>query len=413
MEFINQYITTIKKNTYKLTYSSEDIERLKEYIIFLKNSYHNPLTIDDLYLIRITKEKYLPKNMTYFPLDYRNCLRYIDNPFKYIIGWTEHKIGDYENMDLGGPVEEGAFGNNKLATYYYRYTKHFSINGLASNIYNFLGPKHIFDDGDFIILEPLKNKIEDPRLVILNPVDTFFDLHEKEMKIGEDAIFIIKDSVYQKLDSSTLKKLGNRKVYLFDNEASAATDIVLLSLGILPQHSIDQSKLISESYFTDKSIIDDEAYLRRFQDLIEETSQNYLHQSYQNPPVEITEERIKNFKEMVEVPGILHSETPYFKEEQEKNEQSEIKTYQEYMFGLIPLIAKVPEETIRKIVSTIEFDVKEKNHLPIVQTFFETYQEYEKELLNIMLELSYPNFQKYTEEFNQKKLKKIDKNRIG
>ena len=83
------------------------------------------------------------------------------------------------------------------------------------------------------------------------------------------------------------------------------------------------------------------------------------------------------------------------------------------MFGLIPLIDKVPEETIRKIVSTIEFDVKEKNHLPIVQTFFETYQEYEKELLNIMLELSYPNFQKYTEEFNQKKLKKIDKNRIG
>ena len=48
-----------------------------------------------------------------------------------------------------------------------------------------------------------------------------------------------------------------------------------------------------------------------------------------------------------------------------------------------------------------------------MQTFFETYQEYEKELLNIMLELSYPNFQKYTEEFNQKKLKKIDKNRIG
>lgn len=36
MEFINQYITTIKKNTYKLTYSNEDIERLKEYIIFLK-----------------------------------------------------------------------------------------------------------------------------------------------------------------------------------------------------------------------------------------------------------------------------------------------------------------------------------------------------------------------------------------
>ena len=413
MEFINQYIETIKKNTYKLTYSREDIKRIKEYIIFLKNSYHNPLIIDDLYLVRITKEEYLPKNMMYFPLDHRNCLRFIDNPFKYIIGWSEHKIGEYKNMNLGGKIEEGAFGNNKLATYYYRDTKHFSINGLASNIYHFFGPKHVFDDGDCIILEPLKNKIEDPRLVILNPVDTFFDLHEKEMKIGEDAVFVIKESVYQKLDSSTLKKLGDRKVYLFENESSTATDIVLLSLGILPQHSMEQSRLIPEKYYRGKQEISDEQYLNSFHDLIEKINQTYLHQSYQNLPLEITEERKIYFKEMVGVPGILHSETPYFKEEQEKNEQSEIKTYQEYMFGLIPLIDKVPEETIRKIVSTIEFDVKEKNHLPIVQTFFETYQEYEKELLNIMLELSYPNFQKYTEEFNQKKLKKIDKNRIG
>ena len=413
MELINQYISTIKRNIYKLTYSSEDIKKLKEYIILKKNSYRNPLTIDDLYLVRITKGKYLPKNMIYFPLDHRNCLRYIDNPFKYIIGWTEHKIGEYVNMDLGGKLEKGAFEKNKLATYYYRDTKHFSINGIASNIYHFLGPRHIFDDGDCIIIEPLKNKIKDPRLVILNPLDTFFDFHEKEMKIGKDAIFIIKDSVYDTLDSSTLKKLGDRKVYPFDNDASTATDIVLLSIGILPQHSVEQSKLISENYYRGKQEISDEQYLNSFQDLIEKVSRTYLHQSYQNLPLEIIEERKIHFKEMVGIPGILHSETPYFKEEQEKNEQSEIKTYQEYMLGLIPLIDSIHEETIRKIIYTIEYDVKDRNNLPIVETFYETYHEHEKELLNIMLELSYPNFQKYTEEFNQKKLKKIDKNRIG
>lgn len=190
------------------------------------------------------------------------------------------------------------------------------------------------------------------------------------MKIGKDAIFIIKESVYNRLDSNVLENLGDRKVYLFDNEASTATDIVLLSLGVLPQHSVNQSKLVPENYYVGTKEINDEQYLNSFQKLIEEINQTYLHQSYQNLPIEIIEERKRHFKEMIEIPGILHSETPYFKEEQEKNEQSEIKTYQEYMLGFIPLINNVPEEIIRKMVSTMEQDVKARNHLPIVETFY-------------------------------------------
>lgn len=109
MESINQYISTIKKNTFKLTYSNEDTKRIKEYIILLKSSYQKPLTIDDLYLVRITKGEYLPKNMMYYPLNHRNCIRFIDNPFKYIIGWIEYKIGEYRDMNLGGELEKGAY----------------------------------------------------------------------------------------------------------------------------------------------------------------------------------------------------------------------------------------------------------------------------------------------------------------
>ena len=117
---------------------------------------------------------------------------------------------------------------------------------------------------------------------------------------------------------------------------------------------------------------------------------------------------------MIGVPGILHSETPYFMQERKKDEQARIKAYQDYMLGMIPLVTdKVPEESIRTVISSIEDDVKKRKCLPIEEQFLSTYHNYEDILLNIMLDLSYPTFQKYTKEFNQKRLSKINKNRIG
>ena len=184
--------------------------------------------------------------------------------------------------------------------------------------------------------------------------------------------------------------------------------------GVLPQHSVDQTKLEPEYYFVDKKEITDEQYIEDFQKLIEEVSQTYLHQSYRNLPPEIIKWRKEHWKEMIEVPGILHSETPYFMQERKKDEQARIKTYQDYMLGMIPLVTdKVPEESIRTAISTIEQDVKKRECLPIEEQFLSTYQKCEDILRNIMLDLSYPTFQKYTKEFNQKKLQKINKNRIG
>lgn len=414
MAFIDQYISTVKKNTYKITFSKEDIKIIKKYIIHEKNVNPKPLTMDDLYLIRITKEKNIPRNMTYFPIDHRNCYHLIRNPFYFILGLKEFNMKGYENIDFGGEVEQNSIEKNKLVSYWYRDTKHFSINGLASNVYNFCSNNHIFDNGDFIIMEPLKNRITDSRLVLINPVDTFFDLHDSEMKIDEDAILIINESLYQTLDSSTIENIGDRKVFLFNDNASTATDIVLLSLGVLPQHSVDQTRLEPEYYFVDKKEITDEQYIEDFQKLIEEVSQTYLHQSYRNLPPEIIKWRKEHCKEMIEVPGILHSETPYFMQERKKDEQARIKTYQDYMLGLIPLVTdKVPEESIRTVIATIEQDVKKRECLPIEEQFLSTYQKCEDILRNIMLDLSYPTFQKYTKEFNQKKLQKINKNRIG
>lgn len=412
--FINQYLSEVKESIYRITFSEDDIKKIKKYIIHEKNIYSKPLTIDDLYLIRITTEENIPRNMTYFPIDYRNGYHYIRNPFCFILGFKEFNMKGYENIDFGGEVEQNSLDKNKIVSYWYRDTKHFSINGLASNIYNFGGINHIFDKGDFIIIEPLKNRIKDSRLVVINPVDTFFDLHDSEMKIGDDAICIINDSLYQRLDSSTLENIGDRKVFLFHGNASTATDIVLLSLGVLPQHSVNQTRLEPEYYFVDKKEITDEQYIEDFQRLIEDVSQAYLHQSYLNLPPEIIKWRKEHWQEMVGVPGILHSETPYFMQERKKDEQARIKAYQDYMLGMIPLVTdKVPEESIRTVISSIEDDVKKRECLPIEEQFFSTYHNYEDILLNIMLDLSYPTFQKYTKEFNQKRLSKINKNRIG
>lgn len=54
--FINQYLSEVKENTYRITFSEDDIKKIKKYIIHEKNIYSKPLTIDDLYLIRITTE---------------------------------------------------------------------------------------------------------------------------------------------------------------------------------------------------------------------------------------------------------------------------------------------------------------------------------------------------------------------
>ena len=414
MKFVNQYISTVKKNVYKITFSEEDIKIIEKYIIHEKTSHSRPLTINDLYLIRITTKENFPRNMTYFPIDDRNYYHYIRNPFNFILGYKEYNIGKYKNIDYGGKVEQNSMHKNKIISYWFRDTKHLSINGLASNIYNFGSINHIFDNGDFIIIEPLKNRINDPRLIIINPVDTFFDLHDSEMKIGNDAICIINESLYQTLDPTTLENIGNRKVFLFNSNASTATDIVLLFLGVLPQHSVNQSRLEPEYYFIDKKEISDEKYIQDFQMLIEDVSQTYLQKSYLNLPPEIVKQRKEYWQEMIGVPGILHSETPYFKQEQKKDEQARIKTYQDYMLGMIPFVTdKVSEESIKMVISSIEEDVKERNCLPIEETFFSTYQKYEDTLLNIMLDLSYPTFQKYTTEFNQKRLQKINKNRIG
>lgn len=60
MKFVNQYISIVKKNVYKITFSEEDIKIIEKYIIHEKTSHSRPLTINDLYLIRITTKKIFP-----------------------------------------------------------------------------------------------------------------------------------------------------------------------------------------------------------------------------------------------------------------------------------------------------------------------------------------------------------------
>lgn len=417
-QLVSKYIEKMTENIYILNAYQEDKEEISKMIILEKNRRLKAgfeFKEEDLAMVRIVGENNLPINLEYFPLDERNCYKYIANPFKYILGYLEHGMGeDYQNADVGCNHKEIKFKGDQLVAYRYRTTKHFSLNALTSNIYGPLGYKIEFDKGNVIIIEPLKDKLKDPRLVNLNPVDTFFDLENSSMKIGKNAIFLVQE---ERLESF-LKEVGKEKlkdstIFLYSDNPSLATDIVLMYYGYLPQHSMQQSRLEVEYLFKDGHEISDELYLQKFKQFIDFLNRKYLNESYLDPNDKIKENRILHAKEFIGLDGILHSETKYYKDEKKKRLQEDITTYQNYIPYIFKKSSYGQDAIINAVLFSIIKDVIELGDAPIEQTFYETTQEYEYLLFSIIKEIKYPEFKRSTEKFNELKLAKIDKRRKG
>lgn len=402
----------LKDNVYIINVKEEDIPQIKKKIVLKKHSFKGGFSLDDLVLVRAVNQKYIPRNMEYYSMDQRNSCRFIANPFCYAIGYGIEENPSYENIHFGKNLASHEFRGNKIVCSLHRDTKHFTINGLVSNVANFLFASCNFDT-DFIIIEPLKNKILDKRMMILNPIDTFFDLSYSSMKIDPEAVFLIKRSVYENLDEETLKNIGTRRIYLYTNYPEASLDIVLLTLGILPMHSKNQTTLISEGCQFNNEYYYDELYLQQFQLYIDKLNREYMNMSYLELPKKIINNRKNYNKKLVDVPGIFHAETEFFKNESKQNLRAELEAYREYLYGLSLINDGVSSQVTNKIYQSLRRDAEVDDWQFIVKGFKITYEECEGDMIKILETLTYPVFKQYTQNYNAHKLKKIDKTRIG
>lgn len=98
-------IKNISENIYRLDNYERDKGQILDTIVSEK---HKKALTDftfkeeDLALVRIVDEKNFPINLEYFPLDERNCYQYIENPFKFILGWLSKEMGEpYKNANVG------------------------------------------------------------------------------------------------------------------------------------------------------------------------------------------------------------------------------------------------------------------------------------------------------------------------
>ncbi len=386
-------------------------EKLKKFIIDEKmKRIHGgfQFSLDDLVLVRSIKEGMFPINGYYYPLNKDNCYIGSMNPFDFF--FESIKFG-YDTNYVGKHVFNHQEKNIDVYHPAYRDTKHFTINALSSNVSDIFMPSVIFNNRPIIIIEPLREKISNGLLANLNPIDTFFDLHNTRMEVSKNSVLLISEDKYQELiKSSQYKEMFDKfKVYLFRGEPSIACDIALLNLGILPQHSIGQRELIEEHYQDGNTIISDKKYLKLFRDYIEFLNQKYLNTSYIHLPKDIIESR-RQYEHMY--PGMLHTNTKFRNEEIANTMNYIISTYADY----IEFLSKYANEEFKDkragMIDLIEYDVKEK--YPLIRfTFMELHERYGKVMQDFLRDIQYDPFVHLTHEFNEKQLSKIDKIRIG
>lgn len=417
-ELASKYIKKTSDNIYYIDGYEEDEESIKKAIIEAKSilaSKPIAFSLDDFVLVRITSEKNYPRNFKYFALDERNAYVPIENPFYSLIGYLRYGVNDYyRDLEVGCPHEEINYEAYNIIAPRYRDTKHFSINSLASNIYQMFGYKVEFDKGkSVIIIEPLKERINDPKLVNLNPVDTFFDLKDSSLDISKNAVMVIQeDFLKDSQDQEFKEKLQNYPVFIYKTNSALAVDLVLAFLGYIPQRSVQQSKLKPECFFVNHQEISDKEFIRQYQEYIEYLNQTYLHTTYLQVPEYYQKNRRSHARDFIGLPGVLHSETAYAHAEQERNIESDINVYKEYISYMFSHIG-VSSNILTDYLKLVEDDVMDIGSLPIKRTFFESFRKYENVIRDMVVKLTYPKYNELTEEFNQRQLSKIDKSRQG
>ncbi len=111
--------------------------------------------------------------------------------------------------------------------------------------------------------------------------------------------------------------------------------------------------------------------------------------------------------------GIFHCETEYYEDEVEKCALYEFDTYKEYLKMISKNTNKINDTITNNMLNKIKEDIDGKKDKFFLQTFFYLYGEYEKILLESLIDMGYKKFSSLTEDFNKKKILTLDKNRIG
>lgn len=390
---------------------SIDVDNLSKYIITQKrkNVEKNvPFSISDIALVRTMATDNFPRNLMYHTLQADGKMGNFDNPFSKFLEYIKY-LEEFKSIDVGCERSDIDVSELKLQYPLFRNTKHFSLNGLASNVVVLCKATAKFDDKEIIVIEPFKDHLGD-NLVNLNPVDTFYDLADNPFKIGQNAVAIIDTDSYKRLisDDSIRGDLSKVGVFLYDSNNNLSscsstsyqtivTDIVLSYLGYIPQHSVDQSELKPEYCFDGTKFIDDADYLKKFQDYIEKLNITLLNQHYyciSKPQIE--KRRTKNGT-IVNIPGTFHCETDFAFEENQTNINSILYCLQKYLSLLVQKHG-LDSGLAARIFESYSKNIKEYYGKIFVADYYDLCIE--KEVMSYIEQTGYENLVNATIAFN-------------
>lgn len=174
------------------------------------------------------------------------------------------------------------------------------------------------------------------------------------MRLGENIVVIMDINTYREMikNPEFFKMLSKIRVFLYIPEnvkipqlenlniQTFITDIVLLYLGFIPQHSVNQSYIESEYYIEQNKIVEDQAYLKLFQDSIDKICRERLNHSYYNIPEEAKERRKKYNDVILDLLGVLHADTEIFAQDTQislRNMQNILNIYLAYLIDDLKL----------------------------------------------------------------------------
>lgn len=390
---------------------SIDVDNLSKYIITqkIKNVEENvPLSISDIALVRTMSTDNFPKKLTYHTLQADGKIGSFANPFSKYLEYIKY-LEEFKHIDVG--CEHSNIDVSKLKIQYplFRNTKHFSLNGLASNVVVLCKATAKFDDKEIIVIEPFEDHLGD-NLVNLNPVDTFYDLADNPFKIGQNAVVIIDTDSYKRLigDDSIRDDLSKVSVFLYDSNNNLSscsstsyqtivTDIVLSYLGYIPQHSVDQSELKPEYCFDGTKFIDDADYLKKFQDYMEKLNINLLNQHYYCISKSQIEKRRTKNGTIVNIPGTFHCETDFAFEENQTNINSILYCLQKYLTLLVEKFGLNSDLAVR-IFESYSKNIKEYYGKNFVAEYYDL--NIENEVIGYIEQIGYKNLVNATIAFN-------------
>ncbi len=195
-----KYIRKINDKVYVLeAVNGKDLKSFNDEVILYKDyvvKNNIDLSIKDIALVRTISPSSFPTNLFERTLQEQMMNGTFKSPFSDYLESIKFSK-EFENIDIGCKKDQININDTFISYPLYRDTKHFSLNGLVSNVFNeFGGVSGEFTNREIMIIEPFSEHLND-KLVNLNPVDTFYDVKDKPFIIGENGVFIIDYDTYK------------------------------------------------------------------------------------------------------------------------------------------------------------------------------------------------------------------------